>query len=135
MAFYDWNNSLSVNVDEIDRQHMQLIRMINNLFDAMSAGKGKEIIEKTLIELFNYTRQHFSMEENYMTQYNYPVLSLHKNEHDKLTRQVIELVNEFKSGNTTLSVKLMNFLKDWLNNHIIQNDKQFGVFLNSVGHK
>jgi hemerythrin len=54
-------------------------------------------------------------------------------EHDTLTKQVIDLQTEFTSGKTMISVKVMNFLKDWLKGHILQVDKKFGEFLNSVG--
>jgi hemerythrin len=40
MALIQWNDGLSVNVVEIDRQHQKLIGMINDLNDAMRQGKG-----------------------------------------------------------------------------------------------
>jgi hemerythrin len=44
MALIQWNDSLSVNVVEIDKQHQKLVRMINELNDAMRQGKGKEAL-------------------------------------------------------------------------------------------
>ncbi len=35
MAFIEWSEALSVKVSEIDRQHKMLIKMINDLNDAM----------------------------------------------------------------------------------------------------
>jgi hemerythrin len=133
MSFMEWSESLSVGVSEIDNQHKQLIKLINLLFDAMGKGQGKEILSKTLSELINYTKMHFANEEKYMQMYKYSYYLSHKAEHDKLTKQVLELNQEFNSGNTLITVKVMNFLKDWLKTHIQQNDVKFGHFLNSTG--
>ena len=43
MAIVTWNDSLSVNVTEIDEQHKKLVSMINELNEAMQQGKGKEV--------------------------------------------------------------------------------------------
>ena len=32
-----------------------------------------------------------------------------------------------------MTVEVMNFLKDWLSNHIQTSDKKYGPFLNSKG--
>jgi hemerythrin len=66
MAFMEWNNSFSVNVAEIDNQHKHLIDLINKLFEAMSVGKGSEVMGTVLKDLINYTVSHFAMEEKYM---------------------------------------------------------------------
>ena len=133
MAFIEWSNSLAVGVREIDNQHKQLFNLVNDLFDAMGKGEGNAILSMTLSDLTKYTVMHFETEENYMKAYNYTLFVSHKREHDKLTQQVVDLQNEFNSGSTRITVKVMNFLKDWLKNHIIQNDVKFGNFLNNAG--
>ena len=35
MAFFEWNDSYSVGVVEIDRQHQRLIDFIDQLYEAM----------------------------------------------------------------------------------------------------
>ena len=46
MALITWNDTLSVNVEEIDQQHRTLIAMINELNEAMKLGKGKDVLGK-----------------------------------------------------------------------------------------
>jgi len=135
MAFINWNDSLKVNVDSIDSQHQKLIDIVNTLFDAMSDGKGNEVLNDVFNDLLNYTVEHFSHEEQLMGQYNYPKAEFHKVEHSDLTRQAKELYEKFKSGQATISVPTLNFLRSWLNNHILSSDRQFGDYLNSVGVK
>ena len=63
MALITWNNMLSTGVTEQDNQHKKLIDLINQLNDAMQAGKGSEVLGKVLAELVNYTVFHFGYEE------------------------------------------------------------------------
>ncbi len=42
MSLINWDNTLSVNVAEIDGQHHKLVEMINELHDAMRQGKSRE---------------------------------------------------------------------------------------------
>ncbi|HOM04479.1 MAG TPA: bacteriohemerythrin [Candidatus Kapabacteria bacterium] len=135
MAFINWNDSLKVNVDAIDIQYQKLVDIVNNLFDAMSEGKGNDVLNDVFNGLLNYTVEHFATEEKLMEQHNYPKAEFHKVEHSDLTRQAKELYEKFKSGQATISVPTLNFLRSWLNNHILSSDKQFGEFLNSVGVK
>lgn len=135
MAFINWNESLMINVEQIDAQHHKLVEIVNNLFDAMSEGKGNEVLNSVFEGLIDYTKTHFATEEEYMAKYNYPKAEFHKIEHNDLTRQAVELYEKFKSGQATISVPVLNFLRSWLNNHILSADKEFGEFLNSVGVK
>ena len=72
MPMMQWNNSLSVNVDAMDLQHQKLVKLTNQLFDAMKVGKGKQAIEGVLRELVSYTKVHFAAEEKLMQEYDYP---------------------------------------------------------------
>ncbi len=135
MAFINWNDGLKVNVNTIDVQHQKLIDIVNSLFDAMSEGKGNDVLNDVFNGLLNYTVEHFSTEEKLMEQHNYPKTEFHKVEHSDLTRQAKDLYDKFKSGQATISVPTLNFLRSWLNNHILSSDKQFGDYLNNIGVK
>jgi len=133
MSFIEWDNVAKVNVSQIDTQHKKLVDLVNELYDAMTVGKGASTIGHTLDELIDYTKHHFALEESYMKSHNYPQYNSHKQMHDELTKQVVDLQEKFKSGHTTISVPTLNFLTNWLTNHIAQIDTQFGAFLTGKG--
>lgn len=135
MAFLNWSNDFSVNNLTIDTQHKKLVQLLNDLFEAMSQGKGGDVLEKVFNDLLKYTVDHFSTEEAIMKLHNYPDAAAHKAEHDKLTQEVVIQYEKFKSGNAALSVPLLNFLKQWLSNHILSVDMQFGKYLAGRGVK
>jgi hemerythrin len=135
MTFIKWKTSFSVNVVEIDRQHQKLVGIINDLYLAMEKGKGKEVVEKIITELYDYAATHFKMEERYFDQFGYPEADSHKKEHASFTKKVSEFNDGFQKGRVLLSIELMKFLSDWLQNHIKGSDKKYAPFFNERGLK
>ncbi|MBF0606786.1 MAG: bacteriohemerythrin [Candidatus Magnetobacterium sp. LHC-1] len=133
MQFIDWSSKLAVNAADIDNQHKKLVDIINELYSAMQGGKGAAVMGKVLGELIGYTKDHFAYEEKLMVQHKYNDNNKHKLEHDKLTKQVLDLQKQFTDGKMVVTVEVMNFLKKWLNDHILDKDKTFAAFLNQKG--
>ncbi len=136
MPLMEWNEKMSVGVKQFDDEHKKLVAMVNELFDAVQAGKGKESLGKILDNLIAYTKSHFANEERYFAQHGYPDQDAHKKEHEALAKQVADVQQKYHSGATaTLSMEVMNFLKNWLVKHIQGTDKKYGPFLNAKGVK
>jgi hemerythrin len=135
MGIMTWNESMKVGVEASDRQHIKVFDLINQLYEAMKVGKAKNVLGNILTELASYTQEHFSAEERLFKQYGYPDAKVHMLQHAYLTRKTNELKDKFEDGKTMLSVEMLNFLKDWWNNHIMKVDKMYGPFLNSHGVK
>jgi hemerythrin len=135
MALIQWNDSFSVNVVEIDRQHQKLVGMLNDLGDAMHQGKSKDVLGKIINGLVDYAVTHFKTEEKYFDQFKYPASNSHKKEHIDFTKKVAEFKAGFDAGKLALSIEVMNFLSDWLQTHIKGVDKEYGPFFNAKGLK
>ncbi len=105
----------------------------NNLYDAMKEGKGVEKVSETLDGLVEYTKIHFTTEEGVLSRSGYPFYEGHKKIHEDMVKEVELLRLRHESGERMLSVDVMQFLKNWLSDHILQTDKNFGPFLNSKG--
>jgi hemerythrin len=133
MALINWSDSLSVNVKEIDLQHRKLIDMINELNEAMRVGKGKESLGKILNGLISYTATHFKQEERYFDKYGYPDTVNHKKEHVAFVKKVTDFKDGFENNNLAVTMEVMNFLSDWLKNHIKGTDKKYSKFFNEKG--
>jgi len=125
MALIEWKDSLSVEVAEIDAQHKELVRMINELNDAMLEGKARDVLSNIIGGLASYTVSHFGNEEKYFARFGYAGAIAHKGEHDRFVKKVGEYKEQFDSGAIMLSVEIMRFLKDWLVNHIQGTDKKY----------
>ena len=134
MSLMEWNQKLAVGVTLLDADHQKLVQLINDLYDAMKQGHSKEVLGPILDRLVDYTKYHFAHEERFFEQTQYPGAAAHKREHDTLTKQVLDIQTKYKNGAYgTLSLDVMNFLKEWLVNHIQGSDQKYGPHLNGAG--
>jgi hemerythrin len=134
MPLVEWSDEkLSVKIGMIDRQHKKMIGMINELFDAVETKRERELIAGHLIKLVHYTHYHFSTEEKYFKQYEYPEIAIHIEQHDQLREQVAALDDRYYTGDKMITMEVMKLLNDWLFDHIIGSDRKFGRFLIDKG--
>ncbi len=128
-----WDSSLQLGIGQIDDQHKQLVAMINDLHRAMKQRKTMAIMGGILERLVNYTVYHFGTEEKLFEKHDYPEYDQHKKIHENLVGKVIEFKTKIDRGDSTISMDLMDFLKDWLVNHIKGTDKKYVPFLQGKG--
>ena len=124
MAYFEWNNDYSVGIAKIDDQHKMLLKYINELYEAMQAGKGRDVLGTVLKNLVDYTRTHFALEERLMQEYGYPDYKAHSQKHNKVTEHVLDLKLKFDTGEISSPIQVTNFLKEWLTKHILGTDKK-----------
>lgn len=125
MALLEWQDSFSVGIKEMDDQHKQLVKMINQLHEAMKEGKGSTEVVKIVGEMIEYTQFHFKSEEQLMSEHHFSGLATQKMEHGSFIKKTLEFQADLNSGKRTISIELLNFLKDWLTNHIQVSDKKY----------
>jgi hemerythrin len=129
-----WNDRMSVGIEQFDEDLKKLVAMLNNLFDGMQAGKAKDVLGPILDELVAYTKTHFAREETAMAKLGYQEFASHKREHDGLTQQVMDVQTKFHQDLTaSLSMEVMNFLKNWLVKHIQGTDRKYTAFFQANG--
>jgi hemerythrin len=133
MPIMSWNSSLATGIPSIDSQHQQLVAYVNELYDAMTQKKGREVTGKILNQLVDYTVKHFAHEEKWFAKAGYPDTAAHVKEHVDLTNQVKTFGAAFASGKATVDSDLMNFLRSWLMNHIMKSDKKYVTSLKAAG--
>ncbi len=129
MAFLAWTDQFRLNVKEIDEQHKYLFSLLNRLHNSVIEGAEQSALDKVLAELIEYTVYHFNSEEKLLKENNYPELDIHKQEHDELTRKVIELQTKFRDGSATISFEVLDFLSDWLTKHTMGSDQRYAAFI------
>lgn len=133
MALIDWTEELAVGIASIDEQHQRLVGIINALHLAMLERREQQVLGETFAELVDYTKTHFAFEERLFAEHGYPAEESHLGQHRALAQRVIELKEDFDSGNTAVTLEVMRFLREWLTGHILDSDKEYVSFLRDRG--
>jgi hemerythrin len=135
MPLFTWKDSLSVKIESIDKEHKNLINMLNEFYENIISKTNQENISELISKMKDYTIFHFTNEERLLREHNYPKFNEHKKEHEKFIEKVSDMEKRFKEGKLILSLEVTSFLKDWLQNHIMVTDKQYSDFLERKGIK
>ena len=117
-------------VSLIDKEHRELFRIIGEVYHVMTNeiafDKYDEIVS-LLEELKEYTKFHFQDEEIYMESIHYPGLEAQKRAHDAFVSRLEEMDLEHIDENQQETLEdMMEFLSEWLVNHIMNSDKKIG---------
>jgi hemerythrin-like metal-binding protein len=132
--FITWTEKMSVGVTVLDDDHKRLIGLLNDLHDGIAAGHGTERLGRVLDGLVTYTSTHFAHEEEFFAQTGYPAAAEHIQEHRALTKLVQDVQARYKKGQfEALSLDTMDFLKNWLHDHVLGSDLNYKAHLNAAG--
>ena len=130
ISLLSWNKTFETGISEIDQQHQQWIAIFNEFLSAIKDNSETTILESTLAKFMEYSRIHFSTEEKYMQRVKYPSYALHRKIHESFvvkTRYYAGLLSKHKKDD--LAQEIWNFIKDWMVNHILIEDKKIKVFI------
>lgn len=119
-----WQDSFALGLPEIDDQHKALFSLMNRLWSALVLKAGAEELLEIIGELEHYTISHFAAEETFMRVTRYPRFLEHKQAHDKFVER-LALEKSNLAGGKVIGIALLHFLKDWLVNHILIQDKAY----------
>ncbi|MCB1769763.1 MAG: bacteriohemerythrin [Candidatus Competibacteraceae bacterium] len=133
-ALVEWNSALSVNDPELDRQHQQLVGIINSFHEAMANRKPQSVIGDLLNKLNEHATEHFHYEEERMRAGHYPKLAEHQKEHAAMLQEAREMQDQFRHGGLS-QLEFMRLLKNWMTKHIQKSDKQYVPYLQKSGAK
>lgn len=127
-----WDDSLSVDVEEIDDDHRKLVDLFNILGHSVAEGNSTEYIEAVLEELICCTIWHFRHEERLMVRYKYDGIEQHKAEHNELIEGVRAMQQMFHDENRLPTSDDIDYLSEWLTGHIVGQDMRLGFYLMGV---
>lgn len=131
--YVTWDNSFSNGIEKFDIQHKGLFKLINDLHDGIREKRNREALGSALGALMEYTKIHFSDEEQAMQQAKYPGLEDHKRQHIAFIAQVNDINDRYRIGDPVMTMELVALLVNWLKNHIQTVDRAYGPHLKAKG--
>lgn len=133
MAFFEWSPGLSVGLESVDRQHRMLIGYINELSDAVDGDRSTFVLQKVLERLRNYTKVHFAYEEAMFQVFKYEEADDHGHAHHAFVRMIEDCERRHAMGEANVGEELLKYLKHWLSEHILVEDKNYARVLVARG--
>ena len=120
----------------VDDEHRKLFEIISDtndlIHDQLLHDKYDEIM-RLLAELRDYTELHFSEEEALMERIHYPELPSQKRAHaafvDRLVNIDLDEMEDLDDNQQVYLLDLIQFLLNWLANHILACDKKIGEYM------
>lgn len=121
----EWSDKYKVGVKKIDDQHFRIFRMINRLIAEPGITTGSVTVSDMLSDMTRYAKEHFETEENLMAEYDYPGLSEQITYHKEFIKQTVSLCTATMLEVETVPETILNYLKNWWTNHILEVDMEY----------
>ena len=126
-----WHSSYSVENSTIDDEHMQILQVYKELINLVENNNNdRQVFASILSKLTDFSLYHFKNEEKYMLNMDYPKFKEHKELHREYIYQVAMYNTELLSVNPPKLIDIINFVKNWLDNHILKEDIKYEQFKN-----
>ncbi len=129
--FLEFSDEDLFGIEQIDRQHIHLVHLINHINLAIVNIESPQTILGLFDQLLDETILHFKTEEALFKQYNYPGYQAHKEDHQYLLARLPELKAQFFHQDAEQLV--LQEIKAWLLNHIKHADKNAIEFVIAHG--
>ena len=124
-----WSELYETGVAQIDKQHMELVDMTNELYEACLEGKTAAAFKEAMSKMVEYVRFHFTEELKLLEQINFPQIAEHKQQHDTLVWDILEAVKEYNEGKKYTPNHFVRILKEWVFGHIAISDQSYAIFV------
>jgi hemerythrin len=134
MRSIEWEEKYSVGIELIDNQHKVFIGILNDLYSAIINKKELSVLDDIFSQLVAYTHFHFQTEERYFDEFDYEGAEAHKIAHRALSDQVVAMQQKYDDVMKN-PFELMDFLEDWLIEHIMGMDKLYSQCFKEHGLK
>lgn len=134
MTHFHWEPEYAIGHAEVDRQHRQIISILNQLYSLLSTRSvdHQAETEQVFDELAAYVSTHFAYEEELMLAVGYPAddIAEHKLTHNSLLAKVQVIAAAHRDGDATALSELLPFLYgNWLIEHICGTDRLYAGYL------
>lgn len=130
-VFFEWTDAMSVGIAEIDNQHKILVDILNRLFVAVVKRENEQTTIEILDTLVDYTKTHFGLEEQLLqdAKYDATEFAAHQREHRAFIEKISAAASKHLVEGKSVSFEIINFLKHWLQEHILVTDKKYAAAL------
>lgn len=116
-----WDDKYSIHNEEIDDQHKKLFSLAKKAYIYANRNISKDDMKGIISEFFEYMKEHFTKEEEFMQRIGYPDLPEHARIHKNIVVSMSNLIKTTRNIND-MKENLIVIAERWLLEHILQQD-------------
>ena len=129
-----WRPDFATGVAIIDDQHRVLINMLNEANTKLTDRSPIADFSKIVQGLLSYAGYHFQTEDGLMNQHGYDAAcaedaAQHHAQHKAFAEKVLAVQTSLTAGQRIPKADLVEFLTQWLADHILNTDRKLGKFI------
>jgi hemerythrin len=117
MSLLVWQHEYTVGVPSVDKEHRELIELINRCYRRLGQHTDRASIDAFLDEIQARIGAHFAHEERAMREADYQEYEAHKADHEALLGQLCELKSRYKVDPQAGRAVLQFRLSSWFGIH------------------
>jgi hemerythrin-like metal-binding protein len=126
MPLLCWNPEYSVDDVELDSHHQRLFYLLNAAYEhVMNSLEVDDRIHPIIDELSEYTRYHFSTEEQHMRDKGAHALDEHIAKHREFAHSIERLRSHYHDNDLEVARELIIVLGEWLLGHVLKDDLRY----------
>jgi len=128
MQLIEWKDEYRVGSPDVDHEHQELIRHLNELHASLPDYEADRVAD-FLGEIYSEISAHFALEEKLMRERDYHEYAAHKEDHERLLDEIADIMDDVAQGEDYDPEILSGRLKDWFGGHFGSFDARLHGFL------
>jgi hemerythrin-like metal-binding protein len=112
-AIFNFDEEFRLDIEEIDNQHIQLVSMLNDVYELLNNGQKDQARIMFTSTLSDYVIKHFSDEEKFMISIGYPAFTDHKRIHDNFKNDFNKLKPSLEAADVAAFRKALADAFSW----------------------
>ena len=120
-----WNQELSSGIEAIDRQHQQILHLLEQLVIANQSPDNKERLINSLEEFNKAIQEHFDFEEALLAESGFRDLKRHKAGHEEIAETLNSITMSVMFDDSDISSEMINRVIRWFEEHLTSEDTRY----------
>jgi hemerythrin len=120
-----WKKDYELGFRLIDAQHQKYAETLDKLNSAIRANNRNDILLEVFDGLTSYINIHFETEEKYFAEFDYPDAEKHILKHREFISTISVYRDKLENGTLGFTFELIEYLENWLVEHLSTMDKNY----------
>lgn len=125
MTNFAWKDEYAFGIEIIDSQHKELVQLLDKTYNSFYKFDSQQELARLLNEIKEFALIHFATEEKYFDLFSFEGSQEHKQKHSDLKEKVGSFITRFETEGTKITIELVDFLEDWIVDHMEVMDKKY----------